>query len=122
MGVSRPAPWKAAQFEAVDLASVQASTAAALRAGVEHFVYVSVAHPAPVMKAYWRVRARCEEVALEAGLRTTLLRPWYVLGPGHRWPLVLQPLLALFERLPATRATARRLGFVKLSQMIDTLV
>lgn len=37
---------------AVDLLSVHAALAAGLAAGIQHFVYVSVAHPAPVMRAY----------------------------------------------------------------------
>jgi uncharacterized protein YbjT (DUF2867 family) len=60
VGVSHPASWKEKQFRAVDLASARASIAAARSAGVPHFVYVSVAHPAPVMKAYIRVREECE--------------------------------------------------------------
>jgi hypothetical protein len=28
----------------------------------------------------------------DAGLTATVLRPWYVLGLGHRWSLLLVPL------------------------------
>jgi len=122
VGVSHPNPSKAEQFRAIDLASVQNAVPAAVAAGVKHFVYVSVAHPAPVMKAYWQTRAECEAVICASGLNATILRPWYVLGPGHRWPYVLLPFTWLFERLPATRETAQRLGFVKLNQMIAALV
>jgi uncharacterized protein YbjT (DUF2867 family) len=59
----------------------------------QHFVYVSVAHPAPAMKAYIEVRSRCEEIIRASGLNTTILRPWYVLGPGHYWPLAETGLL-----------------------------
>jgi nucleoside-diphosphate-sugar epimerase len=52
----------------------------------------------------------------------TVLRPWYVLGPGHRWPYLLMPLFGLLKRLPRTRETARRLGFVTLRQMLAALV
>src|SRR6185503_7359916 len=52
LGTPRPAPWKGKQFRAIDIPSVKASLAAALAAKVSHFVYVSVAHPAPIMKAY----------------------------------------------------------------------
>lgn len=45
-----------------------------------------------------------------------------MLGPGHRWPVLLLPLYRLFECLPATRDTARRLGLVHLPQMVATLV
>ena len=51
VGVAHPSPARAAEFRAVDLVSVKASAKAAAAAGVAHFVYVSVAQPAPVMKA-----------------------------------------------------------------------
>jgi uncharacterized protein YbjT (DUF2867 family) len=122
VGVSHPAPWKAAQFEAVDLGSVRAALRAVAGGSVRHFVYLSVAHPAPVMTAYWRTRARCEALIDAAGMDRTLARPWYVLGPGHRWPHLLRPLYALAEALPASRETARRLGLVTLAQATAALV
>lgn len=122
VGVSHPAPWKARQFREIDLASVRAAVPAALRAGVAHFVYVSVAHPAPVMQAYWRTRAECEELIRDSGLVSTILRPWYVLGPGHRWPIALQPFYALAERVPSWSAGARRLGLVRLAEMRRAIV
>ena len=122
VGVSHPAPWKAAQFRAVDLASALATVAAVKQAEVGHLVYLSVAQPAPVMRAYIAVRAECEAAIRAAGLTATCVRPWYVLGPGHRWAYALRPAYALLERLPATRATARRLGLVTLPQMVAALV
>jgi uncharacterized protein YbjT (DUF2867 family) len=122
VGVSHPAPWKERQFREVDLASVEASVAAARKAGVRHMVYLSVAHPAPVMKSYVAIRAECERRIAEAGLAATFVRPWYVLGPGHRWPYALIPLYALFERLPGSAGTARRLGLVRHAEMIAALV
>ena len=121
VGVSHPAPWKERQFRAVDLASVKASAAAAGAAGVKHFVYVSVAQPAPVMKSYIQVRAECEAVIAGSGLNATILRPWYVLGPGHRWPIILSPIYALFEQLASTRDSATRLGLVTIDQMVAAL-
>ena len=121
VGVSHPNPSKAEQFRAIDLASVQNSAPAAVAAGIKHFVYVSVAHPAPVLKSYWQVRAECEAIIRASGLHATILRPWYVLGPGHWWPYALMPMYWLFERLPATRETAQRLGLVSLKQMINAL-
>lgn len=118
VGVSHPSPAKAKEFRAIDLASVRAAVAT----GVQHFVYLSVAQPAPVMKAYVQARAEGEALIRESGLNATFLRPWYVLGPGHRWPSLLRPWFWLFERLPATRDTAKRLGLVTLKQMINTLV
>ena len=109
------------EFRSIDLVSLRASVEAAKSAGVRHFVYVSVAHPAPAMKAYIRVRQECEVILKTAGLITTMLRPWYVLGPGHRWPIALAPIYALLEAIPSTRDGARRLGLVTLEQLVDAL-
>ncbi len=120
VGVSHPSPAKAREFREIDLASVKASVAAA--AGhVRHFVYVSVAHPAPVMKEYIAVRAEGEALIRAAGLNATVLRPWYVLGPGHWWPAMLLPVYWTMELIPSTREGARRLGLVRLSQMVGAL-
>ncbi len=121
VGVSHPAPWKEHEFRAIDLASVKASVSAASASAIRHFVYVSVAHPAPVMKSYIRVRRECEAILDDSGLNRTILRPWYVLGPGHRWPVILTPIYALFERLPGTRDSATRLGLVSIDQMVAAL-
>src|SRR5262249_5291561 len=91
-------------------------------AGIRHFVYLSVAHPAPMMKDYIAVRSECEAAISNAGLNATVLRPWYVLGPGHWWPYFLVPMYKLAEVLPQTREGARRLGLVTLEQMTLALM
>jgi uncharacterized protein YbjT (DUF2867 family) len=121
VGVAHPSPAKAAEFRRVDLPSGLGAIAAAKSAGIRHFVYLSVAHPAPMMHAYIAVRSECEAAIESAGLNTTILRPWYVLGPGHRWPYLLVPIYKLAEMLPQTRAGARRLGLVSLEQMTSAL-
>ena len=63
-----------------------------------------------------------ETAIVEAQLTATIVRPWYVIGPGHWWPLLLSPLYQLAEWLPVTRATARRLGLVTLAQIVRTLI
>lgn len=122
VGVSHPSPAKAAEFRSVDLVSATAAVSAAVAEGVQHFVYVSVAHPAPVMKAYIEVRTQCEARIRDSGLNATILRPWYVLGPGHRWPYALLPMYWLMELLPSTKVGAQRLGLVTRQQMIHALV
>jgi uncharacterized protein YbjT (DUF2867 family) len=122
VGTPHPSPAKAREFREVDLVSAREAIAAAAHARVRHFVYVSVAHPAPIMRAYIAARAEAESVLRESGLRATILRPWYVLGPGHSWPLVLKPVYWVLERLPATRAGALRLGLITVDQMIRALV
>jgi len=121
VGVSHPSPAKAAQFRTIDLASARQAISAAVAAGVQHFVYVSVAHPAPVMKEYIAARSEAEAALRSSGLNATVLRPWYVLGPGRRWPLILLPVYWLLGALPATRESAQRLGLVTVEQMVTTM-
>jgi uncharacterized protein YbjT (DUF2867 family) len=122
VGVSKPSPFKARQFREIDERSALAGIVAAKSAKVPHFVYVSVAQPAPVMIAYVRVRAECEAAIAVAGLVATILRPWYVIGPGHHWPLLFRPAYKLLEAFPPTRDSAIRLGLVTLRQVVDAMV
>jgi uncharacterized protein YbjT (DUF2867 family) len=122
VGTPHPSPAKAAEFRRVDLVSIQAATRAATRAGVAHIVYVSVAHPAPIMHAYIAVRREGERLVAATGIRATILRPWYVLGRGHRWPYALIPIYAILRRIPATREAAYRLGLVTHRAMVGALV
>jgi uncharacterized protein YbjT (DUF2867 family) len=121
VGVAHPSPTKAEEFRRVDRPAGLGAVVAAKSAGIQHFVYLSVAHPAPMMQAYIAVRSECEQAIEAAGLNATILRPWYVLGPGHWWPYLLLPMYKLAELLPATRDGARRLGLVTLEQMTSAL-
>ena len=57
-----------------------------------------------------------------AGMPATILRPWYVLGPGHYWPYLLVPAYAILRSLRQTRAGAERLGLVTRAAMVGALV
>jgi nucleoside-diphosphate-sugar epimerase len=126
VGVAHPSPSKAAEFQAIDRESALGAISAASQAGVQHFIYLSVAQPAPMMKSYISIRAECEAALLDSAgngkMHVTIVRPWYVLGPGHRWPYVRLPMYWICERIPSTRDGARRLGLVTLAQMTQTLV
>ena len=122
VGVPHPSPAKKEQFLAIDLVSVRESVAAAAAARVRHFIYLSVAQPAPVMRDYVAVRAEGERIIRESGMRATFVRPWYVLGPGHRWPYLILPLYWLWMTFPSTRDTARRLYPVRLRDVIRAIV
>ena len=122
VGTPHPAPWKGRRFREIDLVSIEAAAAAAAYAGVEHFIYLSVAHPAPIMGAYIAVRKEGEALIRRSGLRATFLRPWYVLGPGHYWPFLLAPAYGLLARLPPTREMVLRLGIVTIGEMTAALV
>jgi uncharacterized protein YbjT (DUF2867 family) len=121
VGTPHPNPSKAAEFRAVDLPSIRAAVGAASAARVRHIVYVSVAHPAPIMQAYIAVRQEGERMIRESGIPATVLRPWYVLGPGHRWAYVLAPFYAIARLLPVTRAGAERLALVTYDAMLAAL-
>lgn len=123
IGTPHPGPAKAREFVTVDLASVRALTTALRGASqVAHVIYLSVAQPAPVMRAYVDVRIEGERLLRESGIPATFVRPWYVLGPGHRWPMLLIPLYAAARAIPFTRETATRLGLVSIEAMVATLM
>jgi len=124
VGVAHPSRAKRAAFRAVDLVSVRESASTCGELRVQHFIYLSVAHPAPlgIMKNYVAVRAECERMIQERHLNSTILRPWYVLGPGRRWPYLLLPFYKVCEWLPFTRDAALRLGLVTLDELILALI
>ena len=122
IGVSHPGPKKKLLFYSVDLASLKVSVEAAKQAEAEHFIYISVAqHPTKVMADYQEARKLGEETVLASGLTSTFIRPWYVVGPGHYWPLLFQPVFKLMEIIPSTSAQAKALALVSLRKMLFTL-
>jgi uncharacterized protein YbjT (DUF2867 family) len=122
IGVPHPSPAKAAQFRAIDLPSAEVAVKAASEVCVRHFIYLSVAQPAPMMQAFIDVRALGESYIRASGMKATFVRPWYVLGPGHRWPYALLPFYWVAASLPATRESAERLGLITIAQMLNALV
>jgi uncharacterized protein YbjT (DUF2867 family) len=122
VGTPHPSPAKAKQFREIDLVSVQVASKAARDAGVRHFVYLSVAHPARAMKAFIAVRQQGEALIRASGIPATFVRPWYVLGPGHWWPYAILPIYWILERIPKTKESAQRLGLITISQMVSALV
>lgn len=96
VGVPHPSPAKAEQFRQIDLVAIRESVRAATGTSIRHFVYLSVAQPAPVMRDYLAVRAEGERLVRESGMSATFVRPFYVLGPGHWWPYAFLPLFWLF--------------------------
>jgi nucleoside-diphosphate-sugar epimerase len=119
IGVNHPGPKKKLLFYSVDLASLKVSVEAAKQAGVKHFIYMSVAqHPTRVMADYQKARRQGEETVLASGLTSTFIRPWYVVGPGHYWPVLFQPVFKLMEIIPSTSVQAKALALVSLKKML----
>lgn len=122
VGAPNPSSATAGELRAVDLVAAREAIDACAELGVPHFIYLSVAHPAPFRQDYIAVRVECEQMIQDRHLNSTILRPWYVLGPRHRWPYVLLPFYKICKWLPFTRAAALRLGPVTLDQLILALV
>lgn len=123
LGVSHPSPKKAQQFKEVDLRSIKASADAAANAQVSHFIYISVAMtPSKIMAAYQSVRKEGEEYCERKELNCTFIRPWYVLGPGHYWPVILLPLYGIAELVPVWRPKARSMALVTINQILRALI
>ncbi|MBD0350749.1 MAG: NAD(P)H-binding protein [Flavisolibacter sp.] len=123
LGVPHPSPRKARLFQEIDLRSVKASADAAAAAGVSHFIYVSVNMiPSKLMQAFQAVRSEGEDYCRSTGLYCTFLRPWYILGPGHWWPILLLPLYGIAELVPSWRQKARARALVTIHQMIAALI
>jgi nucleoside-diphosphate-sugar epimerase len=107
LGVAHPSPAKAAQFTSIDLASVKASADAAAKAGVSHFIYVSVSmQHSSLMQAYQQVRRKGEAYCISKGLNCTFIRPWYVLA----------------NMVPAWKKKAAGMALVTLRQILAALV
>ena len=82
VGVAHPNPRKAAEFRAIDLKSCQEAVHAAVEAGVRHFVYLSVARPAPIMQEYQAARAEGERLIRESGMSSDLRASLVCAGAG----------------------------------------
>lgn len=122
VGVSHPSPKKKEQFISVDLKSARQAAIAAQQAGIKHIIYISVAQtPAKIMQDYQAARLQAEEAFKNTGINLTILRPWYVIGPGHYWPLFFLPLYALLRLIPSTREKAIKLQLVYLPQVLRAL-
>ena len=123
LGVAHPSPKKKEQFKTIDLASAKASACAAQKAGVKHFIYVSVAQtPTNIMKDYQQCRAEGEACIRATQIPATFIRPWYVTGPNHYWPLLFSPVFKLLEWIPSTAQKAKALRLVSLKQMLSILM
>ncbi|PWT95351.1 MAG: epimerase [Bacteroidetes bacterium] len=123
VGVAHPSPKKKNEFKAIDLVSIQQAVDVALTSGIEHFIYLSVAqYPTKIMREYQEVRAEGERLLRTSGMRSSFVRPWYVIGPGHYWPLALKPFYAIARLFPGSRKAANKLDTVTIQEMVNCLM
>lgn len=122
VGVSHPSPAKREQFKKIDLVSVEEAVKAASYAKTRHFIYLSVSQfPSSVMRNYQQTRKYGERLLKASGIPCTILRPWYVLGPGHWWPVILQPLFFLAKMISCWKKFIEQREFITIRQMIAAL-
>jgi uncharacterized protein YbjT (DUF2867 family) len=122
VGVAHPGPRKKEQFRSIDLESVKQAVDATEGNSFRHFIYMSVAQtPSGIMQDYQNARAEGEKLILATGIPATFVRPWYIVGPGHYWPLLLLPAYWLMALLPATRSKAKAFRLVHLKQVLAVL-
>jgi len=74
------------------------------------------------MQAFIKVRMQGEAMVRESGIPATIVRPWYVLGPGRWWPYAILPGYWILGRLPKTKKSAQRLGLITIDQMVNALL
>lgn len=122
VGVAHPSPSKKEQFINIDLRSIQQSITAAKQNDVKKIIYLSVAgYPTQIMKDYQLARAKGELMLRESKIPGIVVRPWYVIGPGHWWPLLLKPLYLLARVTRKYKTGAKKLDTVTIRQILNTL-
>ena len=122
VGVHHPSPSKKEEFRKIDLVSVKEAVTAATYSGVRHFIYLSVSQfPSFVMHNYQQARRRGESIVKSSGIPCTFLRPWYVLGPGHWWPVIFQPIFFFAKMIKSLRRKIIHREYITIRQMIAAL-
>lgn len=122
VGVSHPSPFKKGKFKSIDLISVEQAKKAALFAKSKHFIYLSVTQfHSWIIKDYQQARKSGERILTKSGIPCTFLRPWYVLGPGHWWPIIFQPLIYLAKLNSFWKRLVEEREFISIRQMIAAL-
>ena len=73
------------------------------------------------MRHFQRARAKGEALLNQSKIPASFIRPWYVLGAGHWWPILLKPAYSIAKLIPSKKEAAQKLEIVTISQMIKTL-
>lgn len=123
LGVSHPSPSKKKYFNSIDLKSVILAADIAKIKAAKKFIFLSVAmEPSGLMRDFQKAKRMAEEYISMQNLSSVFIRPWYVLGPGHRWPYLLLPLYSILKIIPATARKAKAFKLITLQQMNTCLL
>lgn len=104
---------------AEDIEQTKRLSEAARRAGVPHFVYVSIVGIDRIPYPYYKVKLTCERVVEQSGLNYTIVRATQfhelvdeVLRRAHRWGAVWIPKRFRFQTADARSVAGYLAGFV----------
>ena len=75
-----------------------------------------------LMKDYKETRKEGEAYIQSKHLVSTIIRPWYVVGPGHLWPLLLLPAYGIANLFPYYRKKAEETSLITIRQMLHTIM
>ena len=123
VGVPHPSPAKKDLFKSIDRVSIREAVNAASDRQVSHFIYLSVSqYPSAIMNNFQLTRAAGEALLEQSGIPSSIIRPWYVMGPGRWWPVLLKPFFWLASLNSSWVAKAKHFDTVTIQQMISTLM
>lgn len=122
IGTPSPNPAKVEEFRRIDGGAGKEGALACTAAGIGQYIYLSVPLDLPIMTSYVAVRAEVEALIRELGLHATIIRPFYVLGPGRRWPYLVMPLLWLSRIVPGLAQRTRSMIFNTRDQVVHAIV
>jgi uncharacterized protein YbjT (DUF2867 family) len=77
-------------YETSDIETARQLTAAAKKAGVDHFILLSAAGTGTPFGSYLKAKAKAEAVVRESGVPWTIFRPSSFIGGGHNPPAIMK--------------------------------
>jgi NADH dehydrogenase len=106
-------------FEAVHVEGTRALVAAAIAQGARRFVYISaIGARADAPTAYWRTKARAEEIVRASGLEWLVLRPSIVFARDGEFFGVLRQL-TMVPLVPVLGPGTSRLAPIRADDLAD---
>ncbi|MDB5035132.1 MAG: NAD-dependent epimerase/dehydratase [Chlorobi bacterium] len=108
-------------YDDVDVASARIMAGAMTAKGVKRIILLSAG--AIGNSHYVQCKGMAERAVIDAGLDWTIYRPSFILGPGQKWPIVLEPMLALAALIPGHIGdVARRARSVRREELAASMV
>lgn len=108
-------------YEDIDVGSAIASIDALKRSSTRRILILTAADIGNSF--YVRCKRKVETMVKEAGLRWTIFRPSFIIGPGQEWPVILTPFLWAFGLVPGYIGAKTRLAQnIRLEALVKAFV